>query len=406
VTATLLVATDGSPSARGSLRLARQLEALRGYRIEILGVVEPLPVFDAGFLVAVPEAELYESRREALRREIEAQVREVRPDAEEWRIHVEAGTPASRIVAVAEGLRAEAILLGLGRHSPVDRILGSETALQVARLSHLPVLAVPAEAEALPRRAAVGIDFSEFSRRAARTAARLMKDPWELHLVHVMSGMEFLPAVSEDWRADFEGEVSRRLERLAAELPQGEGSEIRVAVLEGEPAQELLAYAKRHEVDLLVAGSHGHSFVGRLLMGSVSTRLLRKAHTPVLVVPPAEIPEEVTAPGRIGPPHPWVELLAGFSKRNAGRPTTLELDDPELGAQECGRNIPLWGVDYDPRRDRLDIMLGHAGTVEGHLTHSFPAPREVEVVQDPEGRDRALRIRLERGQAILKIHEQ
>jgi hypothetical protein len=82
----------------------------------------------------------------------------------------------------------------------------------------------------------------------------------------------------------------------------------------------------------------------------------------------------------------------------------LELDDPELGAQQSGKNFPLWGVDYDPKVDRVNIMLGRSGTVEGHLTHSIPAPQEIKVEVDEEGRARTLQIRLQQGQIVLKIH--
>jgi hypothetical protein len=176
-------------------------------------------------------------------------------------------------------------------------------------------------------------------------------------------------------------------------------------VLEGEPSHELLEFAKGKESGLLVAGSHGHSFVGRLLMGSVSTRLIRGAQHPVLVIPPSDLTDEAMKGGE--PPksrHPWVAQMQEFSKANMGRRTTMELDDPELGAQHCGKEFPLWGVDYDPKRDRVNIMLGHSGTVEGHLTHSIPGPQEITIERDEEGRAKALQIRLRQGQILLKIH--
>jgi hypothetical protein len=82
----------------------------------------------------------------------------------------------------------------------------------------------------------------------------------------------------------------------------------------------------------------------------------------------------------------------------------LEIDQPEVGRQECGRDFPLWGVDYDPRKDRLEIMLGRSGTVEGHLTHSLPAPQEVRIERGEDGLAQALHIRFRTGTAILKIH--
>ncbi len=402
---TILVATDGTPAALGALRLARRLEEEKSAVVEVLGVVEPVPVFDAGFLVALPEMEMYESRQDALRGEIRSQVEASAGSPDRWNLRVDAGLPGPRIVRWAEELGADTILLGLGRHRPLDRVFGTETALQVIRVSHIPVLAVPAQATSLPRSAVLGVDFSHFSQRAAGAAMGILEPPWEIHLVHVMSGMEFLPTLSEEWRDDYEEELSERLKDLTRGLSIPIGCTIYPQILEGEPSHELLEFTKGKDLGLLVAGSHGHSFVGRLLMGSVSTRLIRGAQDPVLVIPPSDLTDEAMEGGEAPEAgHPWVAQLQEFSKANMGRRTTMELDDPELGAQQSGKNFPLWGVDYDPKRDRVNIMLGRSGTVEGHLTHSIPGPQEITVERDEEGRAKALQIRLRQGQILLKIH--
>lgn len=402
---TILVATDGTPAVLGALRLAWLLEDEKGAQVEVLGVVEPVPVFDAGFLVALPEMELYESRQGALRQEIEKQVESVTGSRGHWPIKVEAGLPGPRIVKWARDRQADTIFIGLGRHRPVDRVFGTETALQVIRLSHVPVLAVPEDSRKLPGSAALGVDFSHFSLRAAQAALGAMSFPWEIHMIHVMSGMEFLPTMSEEWRVDYEAELTERLDDLAEGIATPSGCSVHTHILEGEPSQELLSFSDAREMDLLVAGSHGLSFIGRLLMGSVSTRLIRNAHVPVLVIPPSDLAQEVLDQETGGTEiHPWVPLLEDFSKTNLGRRTTLELNDPEIGAQQCGKNFPLWGVDYDPKRDMINIMLGRSGTVEGHLTHSIPAPRDLQVVLDERGHSQALQIQLEKSQIVLTIH--
>jgi nucleotide-binding universal stress UspA family protein len=401
----ILVASDGSPAALGALRLANALADETQAAVELFGVVDPVPVFDAGFLVAIPETELYEGRQGDLRIDLEDQLEEVTGSRDSWPIRVAAGLRGPRIVKRAQEFGASLIILGLGRHKPVDRIFGTETALQVIRLSHIPVLAVPEGTTTLPTSAALGVDFSHFSRRATQAAFSVMKSPWVTHLVHVMSGMEFLPIMSEEWRTDYEDELRARLSNLSGGLTPPQGCRLTFHVREGEPGQELLAFTEERSIQLLVAGSHGLSFIGRLLMGSVSTRLIRDAHVPVLVVPPGDLTEEVFS--TTDPPiskHPWVTSLDEFTRANAGRRTTLELLDPELGRQECGRGFPLWGVDFDPRKNRLDIMLGRSGTVEGHLTHSIPDPKDVEVKSDEKGRATALRIRLAQGEVTLKIH--
>ena len=402
---TILAATDGTPAARGALRFAQALAMEKGWRVHVLGVVEPVPVLDAGFMVALPEMEVYESRREAMRQEVAGQVEAVAGARDAWPVSIQAGVPGTRIVQHAEELEADVIAMGLGRHGPMDRVFGTETALQVLRVSHLPVLAVPETTEALPRSVLLAVDFSMFSRRAAIVSAELLQAPAEIHLVHVLSGMEFLPTISEQWRDDYQEEVLERLTDLSTELEAVPGCETRFHVLEGEPSHQILTFAKGKNIDMLAAGSHGHSFVGRLMMGSVSTRLVRASDVPVLVVPPTDRPEEVLEDGREeGALNTWARELQEFSRANAGRRTTLRLEDPEIGIQECGKEFPLWGAVYDAKRDRVDMMLGRSGTVDGHLTHSLPAPKSIEIQRRDDGKAEALVIQLRTGRAVLWIH--
>lgn len=402
----ILVATDGTSAASGALRLANAMAESLSADVEVMGVLAPVPIFDAGFLVAMPEVEIFESRRESLEAVIRSQVERIRGPGKGWPVHVESGVPAPRIVKRAEALAADYIFMGLGEHKALDRIFGTETTLQVIRLSHIPVLAAPEGWDDLPDSAILGVDFSHFSQRAISAVVNLLAPPWDLHLVHVMSGLEFLPTISEGWRRSYEEELRERLQNLADGTRLPEGCSVQLHILEGDPSHQLLSFTEDRGIPLLVAGSHGHSFLGRLLIGSVSTRLVRGSQGPVMVVPPGELTREAFPedPSETEKDRFWMEELQAFSEANAGRKTTLELSDPESGVRECGRGLPLWGVCYDPRGDRVEIMLGRSGTVDGHLTHSIPGPMEIFVERDSRGRAEALRIRLKEGEATLRIH--
>jgi hypothetical protein len=100
----------------------------------------------------------------------------------------------------------------------------------------------------------------------------------------------------------------------------------------------------------------------------------------------------------------WVAILKDFTHRNAGRPTRLEIDDPELGAQWAEVDFPLRGVAYDARDGRIEIMLGEQGSLESHLTHSIEAPVALEVLYGPAGGGReVLWIRHGEGQTLLRV---
>lgn len=405
---TLLVATDGSSSAMGALRLAASLARRDRKRVEVVAVVEPVPFFDAGFMVALPEMEVYEARRQALLREVQAQVEAVGGGGN-WNIHIDQGLPAARIVQRSQDVGATLIVVGRGRRGPLDRILGTETALQVIRISHVPVLVVPEEGGEPPRSAAVGVDFSGFGPRAARMALGVLQPPAELVLVHVLSGLEFLPGPTGAWRKDYEAEVRRRLEEMAAELGGTTGATVRAQLLEGEPAKEILKFVEKQGLDLVVCGSHGLSFVARVLLGSVSTRLVRGSPGPVFVVPPLE-PVDELRPAREGEAgkgdseeHPWVVLVAEFARAVVGKRTSLEVQDPDLGVQVCGRGLPLQGVRFDPQQERLEIHLGEEGVSGAHLSHSLAGVEALDLLRGPEGTPMGLRIGLRRGQAILSV---
>ncbi|MGH7500232.1 MAG: DUF5335 family protein [Longimicrobiales bacterium] len=100
----------------------------------------------------------------------------------------------------------------------------------------------------------------------------------------------------------------------------------------------------------------------------------------------------------------WTETLKEFTDRNAGRRTTLEIDSLTLGAQEEERDYPLKGVTFDHRDQRIQIMLGEAGSVSQHLTHSIEDAKRIDVVRRADGRDAALCIVHAGGQTLLRLH--
>jgi|GEM_PF-3787368 len=74
----------------------------------------------------------------------------------------------------------------------------------------------------------------------------------------------------------------------------------------------------------------------------------------------------------------WISLLHDFTQRNAGRIATLEVDDPEFGAQIQDASHPLLGVAYDKRDERVEIMLGEQGSTGNRVTRTIPGATSVE----------------------------
>ena len=52
----------------------------------------------------------------------------------------------------------------------------------------------------------------------------------------------------------------------------------------GDPAAEILEYAKEHNADMILLGSHGTTAIGRLLVGSTAETVMRQAPCPVVIL--------------------------------------------------------------------------------------------------------------------------
>ncbi len=58
-----------------------------------------------------------------------------------------------------------------------------------------------------------------------------------------------------------------------------------IMFLEGRPGTAILEYAEQEQASLVVLGSHGHSALGELLIGSTAREVTQRSRVPVLLVP-------------------------------------------------------------------------------------------------------------------------
>jgi nucleotide-binding universal stress UspA family protein len=138
------------------------------------------------------------------------------------------------------------------------------------------------------------IDFSDASRAAMEVAADLARRfGAELVLLHAypIPGYTFPDGsvvASPKMMQELADQAQRHLEewRLDAERLAG-GQRVAAEKGVGEPAAEIVTFAKENAVDLLVLGTHGRTGIEHALMGSIAERVVRRAHCPVLTVRPA-----------------------------------------------------------------------------------------------------------------------
>lgn len=74
-----------------------------------------------------------------------------------------------------------------------------------------------------------------------------------------------------------------RMERFVKENLSGI-AKVTSRVLEGFPFVEIIRYAREQSIDLIVIGTHGHSALAAMLLGTVAEKVVRKAPCPVLTV--------------------------------------------------------------------------------------------------------------------------
>lgn len=400
--APIIIATDGQEQSDAALVMGRLL-AESSQSVRLVTVVRPVPtVPDIPFPIPldVEGAQLDEAKREA-----SGQARRIWGEVQD--VEVREGDPATVIARMAHRSGATMIVSGLGRHRVADRVFSDETALRLIRAADVPVLAVAPGTSRAPRRIVVAMDFSETSLRAARMALTLAAGGATIYLAHVIPRDRSLYEWKA-WSTTYKVGAGDALARTREELRVPAGMAIQNIVLQGDAATELLAFATGVSADLIATGSHGHGFVARMLVGSVATRLVRASTCSVLVVPHSAVVTQVgirfEAPLVRALPHAdWSAQLDAFTRRNAGRRGTLEVDDPEIGAQAQEFAYPLSGATYDAHDRRVTLMFGDSRRGAPHLTRGISAPEAVEILQNDRGRDLAIRITHGTGQTLLSF---
>lgn len=380
-----------------------------GSGVHVVSVVRPLLLPDQGATPILMSTSLDAERelREAVADLVERQVREVTGDSRQWAWEVITGDPASVLSRRASTLGASMILMGLGHHRPIDRLLAAETTLRVVRHTSSPVLAIGESFDALPRNVVVATDFSARSALAAESVIPMLGENASLHLVHVWqrSGASHESVRAMEQR--YEERLPARFERFRASLGLPDGVTVTTEVLEGTTVARLLEFAQSSHADLIVAGRQGLPLLARLAVGSVTTALIRAATCAVLVVPEPSFADYdrmqrwLTGMSETADPARWPEQLEAFTRRNTGRRADLEVDDPALGAQSQERGYVFLGASYDPHDRRISLMLGGTGAGTAHLGRGIAHAESVAVLCDPHGRDIGLGIRHGQGQTLL-----
>ena len=260
----VLVATDGSDvaadAAESAIALANDLEAT----VHALSVTEP----NGDRTTAEQSTESVERDATAAGCAAEAVVRE--------------GRPSSEILAYAEEADVDLIVVGThGRTGIRQTILGS-VALEVIRESTVPVLTVGADAGGLTGISDVLVATDGWSGSSVAVDHALGLAEACGATVHALYAVD-VRSEEREVLESFEAH-GRNATGTVVDRAQERGLEATGTVVRGDAHEVLIEQAERGEADLLVMGTESKSNLERLVVGSVSQRVVPEASIPVMTV--------------------------------------------------------------------------------------------------------------------------
>ena len=211
------------------------------------------------------------------------------------RVTEQHGDPPGVILLHANAGRFDLIVVGTHAMS-VEHLRTGSIAEQVAQRAKCPVLIVPMaedrrESLASFEHILCAVDFTRASEAALGHALELSMGGSRLTLLHVSRALDPMSASRYAYHFSVP-EYARRLQQDAWErlqdvvpLKARTTADIRARVVSGRPANEIVRVASEVDADLIVMGVTARGVLGRKLIGSTASRVIRTAGRPVLAVP-------------------------------------------------------------------------------------------------------------------------
>lgn len=275
----ILVAFDASASSRNALIEAFRLASDEKCWITVVSVA---PAYQGDLdLIAVRDVAA------ALRKPCEDALREAERMAEQERALIKTvcdeGEPHSRIVDLADAENADIIVMGRRGKRDVDRMMVGSITARVIGHSSRDVLVVPEDGTVGWKKILVSTDGSKYSTAATDRAIAFAAS----------YGGELLVLSVVDVPAEFYAEAPKAVEDLIRQAKQyvrdvqdraaAAGVEAETFIAEGEAFEAIVKLAREQGVNMIVMGSHGRTGIRRLLMGSVTEKVIGHAPCSVLV---------------------------------------------------------------------------------------------------------------------------
>lgn len=289
----LVLATTGSPTCRGVLLAGREIAARHGAHVSVVSVFHPrvpypTPV-DGRLNPAIPPSDRHSASVQLTA--VRQQLAGLGVPTHDWSLSYVAGHVGYRITELARSDRADLVVIGLGRANASERGLGDRGGMLIAASVRSPLLAVAPEFDGRPRHVVIAVGNDDSPVYASRFAAHALPAPERITLVHVAE-----PTSLGD------GRIEQQFRTVRRALTEWASARLETRVLIGDPIEQLLAYSRHHDADLLVGGLHGGSFDERAIMRNAVLWVMALGDRSVLLVPDPRSRAPEAAPRRSAVP--------------------------------------------------------------------------------------------------------
>jgi len=272
----LLAATDGSEYSENAVREAINLAKICSGKLYVVSAVKTNPEYES----LVPQ--IVEKEEGTIGEHLKSIKDRASKDGVDCDIiSHRSEEPYQDIVDEAEKNQADMIIMGTHGRTGLKRLMmGSVTAKVIG---HAPcnVLVVPLNAKVECRNILTATDGSKYSDAAASEAIGIAKKCGSSLIVISVALSDKEIELAED---DEEVILARDNVRRILKLAEKEGIKAEGVMIKGKPHEGIVDTAKQKHVDLIVMGSNGRTGIERLLMGSVTERVIGHAESAVLVV--------------------------------------------------------------------------------------------------------------------------
>jgi nucleotide-binding universal stress UspA family protein len=280
----VLVGVDASNEAQAAARFGWKMAQHTGAQLVLVHAVREYWIPFADEELGERTGEIRRALLDTARSQVAALLADCVPAEVLERMIVRFGRAPAVLRLVAEELGAGIAILGGKHHSVLDRWTGGSTSHNSVRTLGIPVLVVTKHADQAIRRILVAVDVSQAAAATISAAERYTATFGAvLKVLSVIEPPVILPEVTPPFAtSEFYELTEQALEQRIWPLVHAPAEKV---VRYGQPVESILREATEWGADLVIVGSHGKGWGERLMLGSVTERLLSHLPTSLLVVP-------------------------------------------------------------------------------------------------------------------------